>query len=222
MSRIRLLIADDHTIVRTGIRLLLSSQEDIEVVGEASDGWEAVEKTRELAPDIILMDLTMPDLNGFEATRRIREQSPETKVLALTMHENERYIFQVIHAGASGYVVKGASPEELLEAIRTVHRGQNYLSAAVTRAILDDYVKRAREGKEPEAYDGLTSREREVLRLVGKGLTSKEIAEALYLSPHTVERHKANIMEKLNLHSRRELIRYALRKGLIREGSESP
>lgn len=213
MKKIRILLADDHAIVRAGLRLLLESQSDMEVVGEAADGRETIRRVRELRPDVVVMDITMPDLNGLEATRRIKEENPHAQILALTMHEDERYFFQMVHAGASGYVVKGAPPTDLLAAIRSVHQGQAYLYPSLAKKLLEEYLSRAKEEK--EAYDDLTDREREVLRLIAEGRTSKEIAEHLYLSVHTVERHRQNIMGKLRLHNRAELIKYAIRKGLI-------
>lgn len=215
MSKIRVLVADDHAIVRAGIRLLLESEADMEVVGEAADGQEALTKARELRPDLVLMDIAMPGINGLEATRRIKEQCPATHVLALTMHEDERYFFQIIQAGAAGYVVKGASPADLLAALRAVSQGQAYLYPSVARRLLDDYLRRVEAGEETGGLENLSQREKEVLRLVAEGLTSREIAQRLCLSTNTVERHRANIMGKLNLHSRTDLIKYALRKRLI-------
>lgn len=215
MNKTRVLIADDHAIVRAGVRLLLESQPDIQVVGEAVDGRQAVEMARQLQPDLVLMDVAMPVMNGLEATQRIKEALPQIQVLVLTMHEDERYFFQILQAGASGYVVKGASPADLLSAVRAVARGQAYLYPSVAKQLLDDYLKRVESGEEQDSYDGLSDREREVLRLIAEGKTSRAIAEDLVLSVNTVERHRANIMGKLNLHSRAELIKYAIRKGLI-------
>lgn len=214
-DRIRVLIADDHAIVRAGIRLLLDSQSDIEVVGEATDGLGAVKKADELQPDVALIDIGMPGMNGLEATRAIKQAHPNIQVLALTMHENERYFFQVLQNGAVGYVVKGASPEELLIALRAAYRGQAYLCPSLAKKLLDDYIKRVESGEEKDSYDELTEREREVLRLIAEGQTGREIAGKLFLSANTVERHRANLMGKLSLHSRAELIKYAIRKGLI-------
>jgi two-component system response regulator NreC len=213
MTRTKILLADDHAIFRAGLKLLLESQPDFSVIGEAASGQEAIGAVKELGPDLVLMDVTMPGINGFEDTRRIKAEYPKTQVLALTMHENEQYFFQMLHAGAAGYVIKGAPPEELIEAIRSVTQGQAYLSPALTRRLLDDYLDRVKEGQPAE--DPLTEREREVLRLIAEGLTSKEIANRLAISPYTVERHRANAMAKLDLHNRAELIRYAIRKGLI-------
>lgn len=213
MTKTKILLVDDHAIVRAGLRLLLESQSDLAVVGEAASGREAIRAVKELRPDLVLMDVAMPDLNGLEATRRIKAEHSKVQVLALTMHENEQYFFQMLHAGAAGYVVKGAPPEELIGAIRSVTRGEAYLSPPLTRRLLDDYLGRVKEGQ--PAADPLTDREREILRLIAEGLTSKEVANRLIISPHTVERHRANAMAKLDLHNRAELIRYAIRKGLI-------
>ncbi len=213
MTKTRILIVDDHAIVRAGLRLLLQAQPDLAVVGEASGAEEAFRAVREVRPDVVLMDIAMPGTTGLEATRRIKAEHPGVQILALTMHENEQYFFEMLHAGAAGYVVKGAPPEELIDAIRSVTRGQAYLSPPLTRRLLDDYLSRVKEGQPPG--DPLTEREREVLRLIAEGLTSKEIAARLAISPYTVERHRANAMAKLNLHNRAELIRYAIRKGLI-------
>ncbi len=215
MSKIRVLIADDHTVVRAGIRLLLEKQEDIEVVGEARDGYEAVAREQELAPDIVLMDLAMPGLSGLEATRRITKEGKGAKVVALTMHQDDEYFFQALNAGASGYVLKEISPGELVAALRAVHQGGVWFHPGLGRKLLDDYLHRVEMGEERESFGRLTEREREVLRLIAQGHTTREIAEMLCLSPRTVERHRANIMGKLDLHNRAELVRYAVRKGLI-------
>ncbi|MBI4494884.1 MAG: response regulator transcription factor, partial [Chloroflexi bacterium] len=167
MSRIRILLADDHAIVRAGLRLLLESQPDLEVVGEAADGHEALQRARELRPDVVVMDVAMPELNGLEATRRLKQEDPQAHVLALTMHEDERYFFEMLQAGASGYVVKGAPPGDLLQAIRSVHQGQAYLYPSLARKLLEEYLSRARE--ERGSDDDLTEREREVLRLIAAG-----------------------------------------------------
>lgn len=212
---IRVLVADDHALVRSGIRMLLEAEPDIEVVGEAGDGEATIALAHRLRPDIVLMDLSMPGVNGLEATRRIHDAQPSTRVLALTMHEGEQYFFQMLHAGASGYLIKGASPQELLDAVRSVARGQAYLNPSLTRTLLDDYLRRVEAGEEGDSYHLLSAREREVLRLIAEGKTSRQVADILCLSPNTVDRHRANIMGKLNLHSRADLIKYAIRKGLI-------
>lgn len=213
MERIRILLADDHAIVRAGLRLLLEAQPDMQVVGEAADGEETVRLARQLRPDVVVMDISMPDVNGLEATRRLKRERDDLRILALTMHEDERYFFEMLLAGASGYVVKGASPADLVQAVRCVGQGQAYLYPSLASKLLAEYVSRARDAREHE--DELTDREREVLSLIAAGRTGKEIAELLCLSVHTVERHRQNIMSKLRLHNRSELIKYAIRKGLV-------
>lgn len=215
MSKIRLLMVDDHEIVRAGLRMLLQTQPDIEIVAEADNGRDAVAKARELQPDIVLMDISLPDLDGFEATRQIKRALPKTAVLALTMHESDEYFFKMLQAGASGYVPKKAAPTDLITAIRTVYDGGVFLYPALAKSLVRDYMGRAIEGNERAALDGLTEREQEVLKLIADGLTNQEIADKLTISAKTVERHRANIMGKLNLHSRTELVKYAIRKGLI-------
>ncbi len=214
--RIAVLIADDHAIVRTGVRLILEGQADMEVAGEAHDGREAMVLARRLRPDVILMDISMPEMSGIDATREVAKEMPEIRVLGLTMHQDDRYFFELLQAGASGYVVKGASPDELLSAIRAVAQGQAYIHPSLTGKLLDDYLHRVKAGEEQESYGGLTQREQEVLQLIGEGHTGREIAESLVLSVNTVDRHRANIMEKLNLHSKTELVKYAIRKGLVK------
>ncbi len=216
MNKIRLLIADDHAIVRTGIRLLLDSQPDMEVVGEAQDGRESLAQAQKLKPDVILMDIAMPDMGGVEATRAIKETCPQAQILALTMHEDARYFFRMLQVGASGYVVKGADPSELLSAIRAVFQNKAYLFPSLARKLLDDYLQRVGAGVEKDSYAKLTSREREVLKLVGEGDTSREIAETLFISLNTIERHRTNIMGKLGMHNKSQLIRFAIRKGLVK------
>ena len=215
MGNLRVLIADDHAIVRAGIRLLLDSQEGIEIVGEAKDGAEAVAKTRELAPDVVLMDVAMPGLSGLEATREIRQTNPDTRVLMLTMHDDEEYFFQAVSLGASGYILKEATPEEVVSAIRIVSRGGVAFHPSLGRKLLDDYLHRVQAGEESESYSLLTEREREILGLTAEGSSAREIGEKLALSPRTVERHRANLMEKLDLHNRSEVVQYAIRKGII-------
>lgn len=214
-GKIRVLLVDDHTILRDGIRLLLSSQEDIEVVGEAGDGEEAVAKARELKPDVILMDISLPKVNGIEATRLIKAERPESKILILTMHEDEEYVFPLLAAGASGYILKKTASSELISALRAVAEGNAFLHPAIAKTVLEKY----RQGQPASAGggpDGLTEREVEVLRLIAQGLSNREIADRLFISIKTVQAHRSNIMEKLNLHDRVELAKYALRKGLIK------
>ena len=215
MSKIRVLIVDDHVIVREGLHALLEAQPDIEVVGEATDGEEAVNKTREVQPDIVLMDITMPGMNGLEATRHIRQHSPDVKILVLTMHEGDEYFFKMLDAGASGYFIKGGSSSELITALRVVWSGDVFLYPTMAKKLLSDYLRRVRTGQDKESYDGLTNREREILKLIAEGHTNQEIAELLVLSVATVQTHRAHIMAKLGLHSRTELIKYAIRRGFI-------
>lgn len=215
MNPIRLLLVDDHTIVRAGIRVLLETESDMEIVGEAENGRQALQMVAEQEPDVVVMDIAMPEMDGFETTRRIRAEHPDCTVLVLTMHDNEHYFFEALAAGASGYVPKKAAPVALVNAIRAVQGGGVYLHPTVTRPLVEDYLRRVEEGGEKDTYDGLTEREREVLTLIAEGDTTQGIALALNISVKTVERHRANIMEKLNLHNRVELTKYAIRKGLI-------
>ncbi len=215
MSKIRVLLADDHVIVRAGLRALLQAQPDMEVIGEAANGREAVAKARNLQPDVVVMDITMPDMNGFEATRAILESCSNVRVLALTMHEGEEYFFAMLNAGASGYVPKKAAPTDLVSAIHVVYEGGVFLYPSMAKTLVGDYLRRVETGAEKASYDGLTEREREVVTLVAEGLSNQEIADRLVLSVKTVERHRSNIMSKLNLHSRTDLVKYAIKKGLI-------
>lgn len=215
MKPIRLLLADDQEIVRAGLRSLLERYPEVEVVGEAAEGKQAVALATQLRPDVVLMDITMPDIDGAEATRRIKALAPEVDVLALTIHEDEAYFFEMLNAGASGYVPKRASPEELLAAIDVVAAGEVFLHPVVAGALVQDYLRRVRSGTERESYDGLTPRQQEVLTLIAEGLSNQDIGTRLGISVRTVERHRENIMDRLNLHSRTDLVKYALRKGLI-------
>ncbi|MDP2920513.1 MAG: response regulator transcription factor [Dehalococcoidia bacterium] len=212
MNKIRILIVDDHTVLRDGIRALLSVHDDIEIVGEASEGKEAIEKVRELNPDVVIMDIAMPGMDGLEATRRIRKKNRDVKILVLSQYDNREYILSCIKAGASGYLPKRALGSELVSAIRSVNRGDSFLYPTAATALIEDYLNRP-SGEDP--YDRLTAREREILKLIAEGHTSREIAEMLYLSLKTVLGHRAKIMEKLDLHNRTELIKYAMRKGLV-------
>ena len=214
MRKIRVLLADDHTILRDGIRALLEDQQDIEVIGEAEDGQTAVKMAAQLDPDIVIMDIAMPLLNGLEATRHIRRDSPQVKVLILTMHENEEYIRQVLAAGAFGYVLKDAAARDLMGAIRAVYNGEAVLSPAVTRLVIEDYLRWG-DIQPMDASNELTSREREVLQLIAEGYTNKEIAEILCLSIKTIQSHRTNLMSKLDLHDRGDLIKYAIQKKII-------
>ena len=212
---IRVLIAEDHTIVRKGLRSLLDAEPGIEVIAEAKDGQEAVEKTERLRPDVVVTDISMPGLNGLEATRRIKKRFPEVQVVILSMHTNDEYIFQVLGAGASGYVLKQSAVQELVSAIQMVSRGQSYLSPSVSKRVVEEFVRRGQALAEPDSYDSLTNREREVLQLVAEGHKSREIAELLYISEKTVQTHRAHIMQKLGIRGAAELTQYAVRKGVI-------
>lgn len=214
MDKIRILLADDHTILRDGIRALLADEPDMVVVGEAEDGHTAVKLAGELEPDIVLMDIAMPLLNGLEATRQIKHNRPQIKLLILTMHDDEEYIRQVLAAGALGYVLKYAAANELLGAIRAVHQGEAVLSPAITRLVIEDYLRWADIQPEQTAND-LTPREREVLQLIAEGYTNKQIADILCISIKTVQAHRTNMMQKLDLHDRGELIKYAIQKKII-------
>ncbi len=218
MSRIRLLIADDHTVLRAGLTMLLNAQADMEVVGEASDGKEAVEKARALRPDVVLMDIAMPGAGGLEATKQICRALPKTKVLVLTMHNDESYLRQFLQAGAAGYVLKKAADTELTDAIRAVHRGDVFVYPSLTKALLNDYLGLPKSAGEDEIEeDILSEREREVLKLIALGYTHQQIADRLYLSIKTVETYKARLMEKLNLRGRADLVRYALSRGWLEQ-----
>jgi len=213
---VRVLLAEDHTIVRKGLCSLLDGEAGIEVIGEAEDGRQAIKKVEQLLPDVVLMDIAMPGLNGLEATRQIKKRFPEVKVLILTMHANEEYIFQILRAGASGYVVKQAAPSELVSAIQAAYRGESFLSPSISRKVIEEYIRQAEATAEKDSYDQLTNREREVLQLIAEGHPNREIAEMLHISVKTVETHRAHLMDKLDIHSTAELTQYAIRKGVIR------
>lgn len=215
MGRIRVLVVDDHALIRQGIVGLLQSQPDIVVVGEASAAKEGVDLTPEVEPDVVLMDVAMPGVSGLDAARELHARYPDVKVLMLTIHDREDYLFEALRAGATGYVLKGADVQELLAAVRAAHRGDVYLQPAAAKALISDYLRRAAAGEDRERYDGLTDREREILRLIAQGMTTREIAGELVLSPHTVQSHRDRIMSKLDLHSMAALVRYALSRGLI-------
>ena len=220
MPPIRLLLVDDQDIVRAGLRSLLERHPEMEVVGEAGSGAEAVALAEQLRPDVVLMDVTMPGMNGAEATRQIKETAPDVNVLALTIHEDEAYFFEMLNAGASGYIPKRASPDDLLAAIRAAAAGDVYLHPIVAGTLVQDYLRRVRTGTERESYDGLTRRQQEVLTMIAEGLSNQDIGTRLGISVRTVERHRENIMARLNLHSRTDLVKYALRKGLIQLAEE--
>lgn len=213
-KKIRILLADDHTILRAGIRALIEAEPDMLVVGEAEDGHSAVQMTGELSPDVVLMDIAMPLLNGLEATRQIHRSHPYIKVLILSMHENEEYIRQVLAHGAMGYILKDAAAHDLLEAIRAVQRGEAVLSPAVTRLVIEDYLRWG-DLSANQSSNGLSPREHEVLQLIAEGYTNKQIAEILCISIKTVQAHRGNIMSKLDLHDRSDLVKYAIRKKII-------
>ena len=212
MDKVKILVVDDHAVMRDGIRALLGLQDDIEIVGEASEGKEAIEKAQELRPDVVVMDIAMPSMDGLEATRRILRKNPGIKVLVLTQYDNREYILSSIKAGASGYVPKRALGSELISAIRAVCRGDSFLYPSAAKALVEHFRQQAEEA---EPYDRLTAREREVLKLIAEGHTSREIAGMLFISLKTVLGHRAKIMEKLDIHNRTELIKYAMRKGLV-------
>ncbi len=215
MPKIKLVLADDHAVVRSGLRMLLQAQPDMEIVGEAESGTQALAQVRNLRPDVILMDIQMPGMNGIEATRQIKEAYADTAVLALTMHEDDQYFFEMLQAGASGYLPKRAAPDELVRAIRTVSRGEVFLYPSLATRLVQSYVGGDAGEDSVALVSDLTPREREVLVLIAEGLTNPEIAEELVISVKTVDRHRENIMRKLNLHSRIDLVKYALRQGLI-------
>ncbi len=212
---IKILIVDDHAVVRAGLRMLLESDSELVIVGEGENGSEAIRLSKELNPDVILMDVSMPEVDGVMATRRIKSVAPKQAVLALTIHEGADYFFQMLQAGASGYVPKRIAPEELLRAIHVVAEGNVFLDPSVAKDLVSDYLTNVRAGKENDTYDGLTPREREILTNIAEDATNTAIANELGISVNTVERHRENIMRKLNLHTRTELVKYAIRKGLI-------
>jgi len=209
-EKIQILLADDHAVVRQGFKMILAAQPDMEIVGEAGNGREAVELAGTLQPDVIVMDVAMPELNGIEATRRLADAAPRTRVLALSMHKDSVYVREILRAGARGYLLKDSIASDLLAAVRAVARGEGYLSPGVSDAVLDDYRRHV-----TDPIDLLTSREREVLQMIAEGKTNKDIANILNLSVYTVDAHRGHIMEKLNLHSGNELVRFAVRYGLV-------
>jgi len=214
-KKIRIILADDHAVVRSGLRMLLDAQPDMEIMDEAESGIEAVEKAQSLRPDVILMDVQMPDLNGIEATKQIKVLVPESAVIALTMHEDDQYFFEMLRAGASGYVPKRAAPDELVSAIRIVSSGGVFLYPSLASRLVQNYLKHAQTNNESITEDDLTPREREVLILIAESYSNAEIAKELVISVKTVDRHRENIMRKLNMHSRIDLVKYAIRTGLI-------
>lgn len=217
VSKIGVLLADDHMVVRLGLKALIDGEPDMVVVGEAGNGLEAIAQAGAMSPDVIVMDISMPELDGLEATRRIRAELPQCHILILTVHAQERYLFPVLKAGAAGYVLKSTVDTELLDAIRTVAKGGAFLYPSATRMLLEDYLNQLHGSPQQDTYDQLSEREREVLKLLALGYTAGQIADKLALSPKTVETYRTRIMEKLNLHSRVDLVQYALARGLLSE-----
>ena len=211
---IRVLIADDHTIVRSGVHMLLETEPDFVVVGEALNGSEAIELAQSLKPDLILMDITMPEMDGLEATRQIKEHWPEINILVLTMHRSDEYFFEILKAGASGYILKTADTEELLQAARATARGDVFLNPSMAKKLLGEYLNQMDKAGDADEH-ALSVREKEILQLLAEGYSNKEIAEKLFISPSTVNTHRSNLMSKLGLSTRRELIQYARQRGII-------
>lgn len=212
---IRVLIADDHAVVRQGIRMVLETDPQLKVVADVPSGEEAIEKVHELHPDVVVMDVAMPGLSGFEATQRIHEAHADVKILALTVHDSEAYIFQMLRAGAVGYVLKRAPAAEVIEAVKAAFRGEAILHPSVAKLLIRDYLTRVEKGQESTSFDQLSKREREIVKLIAEGSTNRDIAEMLCLSIKTVQAHRANFMRKLGLHDRTELVKYAIRRGII-------
>lgn len=215
VKKIRILLADDHNVMRKGLRLLLESQPGFSVVGEASDGHQAVEQAELTKPDVVVLDIGMPRLSGTEAAQRIGELLPATSIIILSMHSDEGYVMRALKAGAKGYLLKDAAEGDLVEAIKAVVNGKTFFSSEISKMLVEDYVREIRTRGVEDSYELLTTREREILHLLAEGKSNKDIASALNLSPYTVETHRRNLQEKLNLHSLAELILYAVRKGLI-------
>jgi two-component system, NarL family, response regulator NreC len=215
METIRILLADDHTVVRDGLRALVEKQPDMAVVGEAADGRDTIRLAEEQSPDVIIMDIAMPNMNGIEATRRITTSNPRTAVLILSMHQDESYVLRSLKAGAKGYLLKESVRSDIIEAIRAVVHGRSFLTRKVSRILQEDYVREMERRGLEDSYELLTDREREILQLVAEGRTNKEVASLLNISLTTVETHRTHILQKLNLHSIPELILYAVRKGII-------
>jgi len=215
MTEIRLLLVDDHLVVRTGLRMLLETHSEFKIVGEAQSGGEALDLSAQLVPDVIIMDLTLPDISGIEITRLIKHKLPEVKVVALTIHEDPEYFFEMLKVGASGYVPKRAAPDELVSAILAAYRGEVYIFPSLAKVLVTDYLSKQSEQVGANPMEGLTPREEQILELVVQGCSNEEIASQLTISKHTVARHRENILRKLNLHNRTELVKYAIRKGLI-------
>ncbi|HLE32001.1 MAG TPA: response regulator transcription factor [Bacteroidota bacterium] len=213
MDPIKILLADDHALIRTGIKNLLEGHSEFKVVGEASDGDEALQKAKSLSPDVVIIDISMPKLSGIEATRQIVKRHPSTRVLVLTMHENAEYVYQIFKAGAGGYILKNAGKEELIDAIRSVADGKRFVGRHVSELMISEYMKKADERDGSAGQTALTSREREILELIAQGLNNQQIGERLFISPRTVDTHRTNIMQKLHVHDAANLVRYALEHG---------
>jgi DNA-binding NarL/FixJ family response regulator len=216
MGQLRILLADDHTVVRQGLRKVLEERPDWVVVAEAGNGRDAVKRAEELKPDVAILDVAMPLLNGIEATRQIVKRSPATRVLVLTMHSDEAYVNQILKAGATGYLLKDSADIDLIQAVGAVSQGKSFFSPGVARLMLDDYVRQLADKGISDRYESLSERERETFQLIAEGKANKEIAHILSISPSTVETHRARIMEKLDLHSAAEIVLYAVRRGVIR------
>lgn len=215
MSTVRILVADDHGVVRKGLRLILERHDGLEVIGEAADGREAVRLAEQLRPDIVIMDVGMPQLNGIDATAQILHRDPRAGIIVLSMHSDEGYIVRALSAGAKGYLLKDSAEEDLVQAVRIVAQGRPFFSPRITQTLLDDYVRQLRQKGLQDSYDLLTDREKEVLQLIAEGKSNKEVATILDLSVYTVETHRTNLMQKLNLHNTAEIVLYAVRKKII-------
>ncbi len=215
MSAIRILLADDHTVMRAGLRLLLERQPDLVVVGEAEDGRRTVELVETESPDVVVMDIAMPGLNGIEATRQIASRHPEVAVVILSMHSDESYVMRALKAGAKAYLLKDSAESDLIRAVRTVREGKSFFSPAVSKMLLEDYVRQLEQRGEEDSYELLTTREREILQLLAEGRSNKDVAHMLNLSLYTVETHRSHILQKLGLHTVPDLVLYAVRKGII-------
>jgi two-component system response regulator NreC len=216
MAEIRLLLVDDHSVVRSGLRMLLENEDDLVLIGEAGNGMQALELADQLRPDVVIMDITLPDISGIEVTQRLKLAHPQMAVVALTIHEDQQYFFEMLRVGASAYVPKRAAPDDLITAIRAAYHGDVYIYPSLAKLLVNDFLVRVGEGDVDATISSLTPREQEVLAMLAEGKTNEEIASQLVISHHTVARHRENLMGKLGLHSRSELVKYAIRKGLIK------